>query len=239
MECIQIIVKVELYDIVNLLKEKSHELKNLISLHGQYAIFAGDSTFSWKWLADNFSWMDDWYDADCIEFHQDNVVIVAALWQHDGDEALTQWYACNGCSDDLILDNKYVNKILADVQKQTEITKFDFDRTAWLNARAQKAKPVSNRITVPSREEITRNWLISLTITDWQDLLNQQVVKTKILDEWDNPIFKKLQLEYKGLSYQFPQLALQAIEEGKGWVGVEAIKAKPVPKAKPVLVNKK
>jgi predicted ATPase len=238
MECIQIIVKVKSQDIVNLLKEKGNELDNLISLHGQYATFAGDYYFSWKWLADNLPFMNNWYDADCMEFREDNVTIVAALWQHDGDEALTQWYACNGCSDDLIFDNKYVNQILAEVQSETEITKFDFDRTAWLNARAQKAKPVSNKITVPSREEITRDWLISLTIADWQDLLKQQVVRTKILDEWENPIFKKLQLQYTGLSYEFPRLALQAIEEGKGWVGVEAIKAKPVFKAKPVL-NKK
>jgi hypothetical protein len=238
MECIQIIVKIELDEIVNLLKEKGHELENLISLHGNYATFAGDSTFSWKWLAANFSWMDNWYDADCIEFREDNVTIVAALWQHDGDEALTQWYACNGCSDDLIFDNKYVYKILAEVQSETEITKFDFDRTAWLNARAQKAKPVSNKIVVPSREQMTRDWLVSLTVADWQNI-SLTDINYKILDEWENPIFKKLQLEYKGSVNEFNKLALKAIQDNQGWVGVEAIKAKPVPKAKPVLVNKK
>jgi hypothetical protein len=239
MECIQIVVKIESQDIVNLLKEKGHELENLISLHGNYATFAGDSTFSWKWLASYLPFMNDWYDADCIEFREDNAVIVAALWQDDGAEASPEWYACDGCSDDFIVDNEFISKVIAKIWiEETDITYFNFDRTKWLNARAQKAKPVSNKIDVPSREQITRDWLILLTIADWQDLLKQQVVKTKILDDWENPIFKKLQLEYKGLSYEFPKLALQAIEEGKGWIGVEAIKAKLVPRAKPVL-NKK
>jgi hypothetical protein len=174
MECIQIVVKVESQDILGLLKEKGNELDNLISLHGNYATFAGDSTFSWKWLADNLPFMNDWYDADCIEFRENNAVIVAALWQHDGEEAITEWYACDGCSDDFIVDNKFISKIIAKIWfEETDITYFNFDRTKWLNARAQKAKPVSNKIDVP--------------------------------------------------------------EENKGWVGVEAIKTKPVAKAKPVL----
>jgi hypothetical protein len=238
MECIQIVVKIELDDIVNLLKEKGNELDNLISLHGNYAIFAGDYYFSWKWLADNLSFMNNWYDADCMEFWKDNVTIVAALWQHDG-EGITKWYASNGCSDDLVLDNKYVNSILAEVVIQTEITKFNFDRTVWLNARAQKAKPVFNKITVPSREEITRDWLMSLTPADWQNISPLTDINYKILDEWENPVYKQLQLEYKGSVNEFNKLALKAIEEGKGWIGVETIKAKPVLKTRPVLVNKK
>jgi hypothetical protein len=227
MECIQIIVKVELYDIVGLLKEKGHELENLISLHGQYAIFAGDAFFSWKWLAANFSWMNDWYDADCMEFFEDNVTIVAALWQHDGKEGVTKWYASNWCSDDLIVDDSFVSKILAEVQSETEITYFNFDRTAWLNSRAQaKVKPVVNKLAVPSRERITRDWLMSLTPADWQNL-SLTDINYKILDEWENPIFKKLQLEYKGSVSEFNKLALRAIQNGYRWAGVEAIKAKP------------
>jgi hypothetical protein len=59
MECVQIIVKIENPAVVDLLKAKGQELGNLISLHGSYAIFAGESTFSWKWLASNLSFMDD------------------------------------------------------------------------------------------------------------------------------------------------------------------------------------
>jgi hypothetical protein len=144
-ECLQIIVKIKLYDIIDVLQQKGHELDNLISLRGDYAIFAGDSTFSWKWLALNLPYTNEWCDADCIEFHQDNVVIVAALWQHEGSQALTQWYLSNGCSDDFIKDTK-VNEILADVQKQTEVTNFCFDRQKWLNARAQaKSEPVAKK----------------------------------------------------------------------------------------------
>lgn len=146
MECVQIIVKIKLYDIIDVLQQKGHELGNLISLRGDYAIFAGDSTFSWKWLAANLPYTNEWYDADCIEFYQDNVVIVAALWQHDGGQALTKWYLSNGCSDDFIEDLK-VNEILADVQKQTEVTNFNFDSQSWLNNRAQaKPKPIVKKI---------------------------------------------------------------------------------------------
>jgi hypothetical protein len=228
MECIQIIVKIESQDIVNLLKEKGSELDNLISLHGQYATFAGDSTFSWKWLADNLPFMNNWHDADCIEFREDHAAIVAALWQHDGEEGITEWYACNGCSDDFIMDKEFIDKIIRKIWfEETDITYFEFDRTAWLTARAKaKYKLVPHKIDVPSREQITRDWLGSLTIADWQNI-SPTDINYKILDEWENPVYKKLQNAYKGSVNEFNALALKAIQDNQGWAGVEKIKAKP------------
>jgi len=228
MECLQIIVQIESNHIIEVLKKKGQELGNLISVHGNYAVFAGESTFSWKWIASNLSFMDDWDDAECIEYTMDNNYIVAALWQCD--DGVTKWYACNGCSDDLITDDVKVNKVLALV---------NVAKVATSAPVASVAPVASGGVPVPSRELITRNWLMSLTPQQWDVLIKNNQISYKILDEWENPIFKKLQAQYKGLSYEFFQLVLKALKEGKGWAEVEAIKAKPTPKAKPKVLLKK
>jgi len=234
MECLQIIVEIESNDLVLVLKQKGQELGHLLSVHGNYAVFAGESTFSWKWVASNLSFMDDWNDAECIEYTMDNNYIVAALWQCD--DGVTKWYACNGCSDDLITDDVKVNKVLALVNVAKVATSAPVASVAPV---ALVAPVASVGVSVPSRELITRNWLMSLTPQQWDVLIRNNQISYKILDEWENPIFKNLQAQYKGLSYEFPQLALKALKEGKGWAEVEAIKAKPTPKAKPKVLLKK
>jgi hypothetical protein len=234
MECIQIIVQIEDQDVLSLLKEKGRELENLLSIHGKYAVFSGENTFSWKWLASNLSYMDDWFDADCIEFHEYAFTIVAALWQYDGEEGVTKWYLCHGCSDDLIDDPK-VQKVLADVLAQQDIVRFENKS----KKATQIATVTTTKIVVPSREQMTREWLLGLTTRNWQQLQKQGAISAQILDEWDNPIFKELQSKYQGFSYEFPKLAQKAIEDGKGWAGVEAEAFKVQPRAKPVLARKK
>jgi hypothetical protein len=238
MECVQIVVQIESSHIISVLKEKGQQLGNLMFIHGNYAIFAGDSTFSWKWIASNLSFMDDWDDAECIEYWMDNNYIVAALWQYEGEAAATKWFACNGCSDDFIDDDKKVNKLLARVIAEKDVVKFEFNRQEWLNSRvkaisAVKTTPIA--VSIPIRTEITRKWLLSLTPEQWNILMENNQVKYKILDEWENPIFKDLQTIYHGSTDEFSGLALQALKEKKDWKAVENISATPKPKTKPSL----
>jgi hypothetical protein len=145
---------------------------------------------------------------------------------------MTKWYLCDGCSDDLIDDFNKVNLLLGQVLAE-DVIEFAFDRQEWLNARARKSQtPVaSGKIIVPSRDQITRKWLLALTPSDWKNISSSDI-NYKILDEWENPVYKQLQDRYNGYFREFNDLALKVIQDGKGWAGVEEIKATSKPKLK-------
>ena len=207
-KCIQMVVKINGLQVLNLLKEKGSELNSFVGVYGNFAVFSNDSSFSWKWIAGHLRWMDEMDDCSCIQFSMNCKKIVAALWQYS--DGSNKWFACNGCSDDLIDDDVRVNQILSTCQGYEPAS-----------IQVNKAnKPAAPIVSIPSL--ITKEWLVSLTPADWDILLEKGSVNFKILDEWENPVFKELNKAYGDLG--FTSLALEAIKKHKTWKSVEDLK---------------
>ena len=111
-DCIQMVVKINDKNVLELFKNKGSELSNLIKVYGDFVVFSDDK-FSWKWIATNLEDNEEISDNDYMQFCRNCYQVVAACWQYsDGSR---YWCACEEKSDDFIDDSKQVNKVLSAV----------------------------------------------------------------------------------------------------------------------------